>query len=157
MSNEPPPESDPSPPESELPPDPVADQADPNDPIVVQPDPPMQDETPPDPNAPGPTVTSILPNNVKVGGDDLVLSVYGTGFTEDTVILFNDSEEPTEFLDPTRVATTVKPSTASGPRIVPVTVKGASESMNFAFMPEDPGDPNTYPDSESPIGGGPLL
>lgn len=116
---------------------------------------PVQDETPKS-DEPIPTVTSILPNNVKVGGDDLVLSVYGTGFTENTVILFNNGEEPTEFVDPSRVRTTVKPSTASGPRIVPVSVKGAADSFNFAFLPEDEGDPNTYPDSESPIGGGPL-
>jgi IPT/TIG domain len=120
-----------------------------------EPEPEVQDE--PDPEEPVPTVTSILPNNVKVGGEDLVLSVYGTGFTENTVILFNNGEEPTEFVDASRVTTIVKPSTASGPAIVPVTVKGAADVMNFGFTPEDPDDPNTYPDSDSPIGGGPLV
>lgn len=138
----------------------VPDQADPDDPIVVGVEPAQDEVTPaaePDPDAPVPVVTSILPNNTKVGGDDFTLSVYGEGFTEDTVILFNDGEEPTEFVDASRVRTLVKPSTASGPAIVPVSVKGAAASMNFAFLPEDPSDPNTYPDSDSPIGGGPLV
>jgi hypothetical protein len=140
------------------------DQADPDDPIVVGTEPDTEEapvEEPPAEEAkadgPTPTVTGILPNNAKVGGDDLVLSVYGSNFTEDTKILFNNGEEPTEFVDASRVRTIVKPSTASGPAIVPITVKGASESFNFAFFPEDPGDPNTYPDSDSPIGGGPLV
>jgi hypothetical protein len=152
-------------PDEEQPPqDPVPDQADPDDPIVVEPDPlvpdeprvaPRSDEPPGD--APTPKVTGILPNNAKVGSEDFVLAVYGLNFTEDTKILFNDGEEPTEFVDATRVRTIVKPSTASGPAIVPITVVGAAESFNFAFTPEDPDDPNTYTDADSPVGGGPLV
>lgn len=135
--------------------DPVPAEADPDDTTIVSPEP----DVPPAPKADAatPKVTGILPNNVKVGGADLVLAVYGLNFTEDTKILFNGGEEETTFVDATQVTTIVEPSTASGPVIVPVTVEGAAESFNFAFLPEDEDDPNTYPDADSPIGGGPLV
>lgn len=139
--------------------DPVPDQADPDDPIVVgpEPDPPPAAPTPKEGDAVIPHVTGILPNNVKVGGEDLTLAVYGSGFSEDTVILLDGEEQPTDFVDSTRVTTIVEPSTVSGPMIIPITVAGAGEAFNFAFSPEDPSDPNTYTDADSPIGGGPLV
>lgn len=134
----------------------VPDQADPDDPIVVGAEPQADEPSPPE-DAATPVVSGILPNNAKVAGEDFVMAVYGLNFTEDTKILFNDGEEPTEFVDATRVQTIVKPSTVADPAIVPVTVVGASDSFNFAFLPADPDDPNTYPDADSPVGGGPLV
>jgi len=139
----------------------VSDQADPDDPTVVGAEPDVAPEPQAEEPAPGepatPRVTSILPNNVKCGGDDFTLAVYGTNFTEDTKILLGEDEVDTEFVDATRVTTIVLPSEVADPKMVEVSVKGAAESQTFAFMPADSEDPNTYPDADSPIGGGPLV
>jgi hypothetical protein len=83
--------------------------------------------------SPQPTVTGLNPASAAVGGPDVVLSVYGTGFTAATEILFNLGVEPTTFVSDTEVTTVVKPSTASGPVTVPVSVVGAEESAPFEF------------------------
>jgi hypothetical protein len=82
---------------------------------------------------PAVTVTGIAPISATVGGPDVTLHVYGTGFTAETVILFNLGEEPTTYLDSTEVTTLVKPSTASGPATVPVSVVGAAATVPFSF------------------------
>src|SRR5262245_25694128 len=63
-------------------------------------------------------VDSISPTNAEVGGPDLPLSVIGSGFNADTMIVFNGGDEVTTFVDSTRVMTILKPSTASGPVVV---------------------------------------
>lgn len=85
------------------------------------------------PALPAPTVTGLSQASAVVGDPDFVLSVYGTGFTDASVILFNNGEEPTTFVSEGEVTTIVKPSTASGPVVVPVSVVGAAESVSFEF------------------------
>lgn len=72
---------------------------------------------------PDATLTSIAPNTAVVGGPDVTLTVTGTNFTEDSVILWNGSPEPTVFVSPTQLTTVVRPSTASGPSTLPVRVR----------------------------------
>lgn len=85
-----------------------------------------------------PTVTALEPNTADVGGPDLTLHVRGTGFTAATVILFNGGEEPTEYVSVTEVTTVVRPSTASGPWSVPVTVVGADPATAPHFQFTEP-------------------
>jgi len=77
----------------------------------------------PGPTPPTVTLDSISPNEAEVGGADIYLVATGSGFTENSVILFNNGEEATEFIDSSQVGTTVKPSLASGPISVPVQVR----------------------------------
>ena len=60
-----------------------------------------------------------------VWGPDVTLHVQGTGFTPETVILFNGLEEPTVFVSATDVTTLVKPSLFLVPADCPVSVVGA--------------------------------
>jgi len=82
------------------------------------------------------TLESISPTEAEVGGADITLIATGSGFTEDSVILFNNGEEPTEFIDSSQVSTVVKPSLASGPVSVPVQVREGSTTtpaQTFTF------------------------
>lgn len=89
-----------------------------------------------------PTLTALDPATAVIGGADVTLTVTGTGFTENSVILFNNSPEPTTFVSDTVVTTIVKPSTASGPWTVPVTVsnraRAISNPLDFSFAYSPP-------------------
>lgn len=90
----------------------------------------------PPPELIAPTLTALTPSTAEVGGTDIVMVATGTGFTAASVIVFNGGDEPTDFLSDTEVSTTVKPSLASGPGAVPVTVRdagGASAALDFTF------------------------
>jgi hypothetical protein len=93
---------------------------------------------PPAPVGVAVTVTGLDPDTAAMDDPDLTLRVLGTGFTPDTVILFNNGEEPTVFVSDTEVTTGVKPSTASSPGRVPVSVLGAAESFDFTFTAATP-------------------
>lgn len=84
-----------------------------------------------------PTVTTLTPATAVVGGVDIVLEVNGTGFTPWSYIIWNGSAERTTYVSPTKLTTVVKPSTASGPVTVPVTVYDhgvfASPGQTFSF------------------------
>jgi hypothetical protein len=84
------------------------------------------------------TVTSLDPATAVVGGPDVTLHVHGTGFTVDTVILFNGGEELTAFVSDTEVTTLVKPSLVEMAVFVPVSVVGAVDSFPFEFTEAEP-------------------
>lgn len=87
----------------------------------------------PTPTRPGSVVTVLLPDTAVVGGADLTLRVRGENFTPSTNVLWNGAEEPSEYVSQDEITTVVKPSTASGPGVVPVGAVGASESLDFTF------------------------
>lgn len=84
-----------------------------------------------------PHLTELDPDTAVVGGDDLVMHVRGTGFTPQSVIVFNGGDERTTYVSATELTTIVKPSTASGPWTVPVTVRNpyapVSDPRDFTF------------------------
>ena len=80
-----------------------------------------------------PVLNSISPNNAVIGGEDLTMEVIGSGFLEESVIVFNGGEEPTTFVSATRLTTIVKPSTATTPGTYPVGVVGADGEASFTF------------------------
>jgi hypothetical protein len=83
-----------------------------------------------------PTVTSIEPDSAEMGSEDLEMVVTGTGFTENSVIVFNGGDEPTTFVSETEVSTGVKPSTAGVAGSYPVLVRNGqiqSNSATFSF------------------------
>jgi hypothetical protein len=63
--------------------------------------------------------------------------VSGGGFTEESVIVWNGGDEPTTYVSKSALTTGVKPSTASGPITIPVTVRNgeltAAETVDFSF------------------------
>jgi IPT/TIG domain len=91
---------------------------------------------PPEPG-PAPTLDSLKPAEAALGDPDLAVSCQGSGFTAESVIVFNGGDEPTTFVDDTEVTTVVKPSTATVAGSFPVSVRNAdrqqTEPLNFTF------------------------
>jgi IPT/TIG domain len=89
----------------------------------------------PEPGEPA-TLTALSPQTAVVGDADLTMTATGTGFTADSVIVFNGGEEQTTFVSETELTTGVKPSLASGAGDVPVLVRtaaGDTAPLNFTF------------------------
>jgi hypothetical protein len=91
---------------------------------------------PPEPPA-LPTLTSLSPNTAVAGApDDIVMSAIGTGFTPQSIIVFNGFSEPTTFVSDTEVTTGVKPSLFVVPAVCPVEVHTGttvSGPIDFTF------------------------
>jgi len=91
---------------------------------------------PPEPPA-APTLDSLSPATA-VAGDatDITMSAIGTGFTADSIIMFNGLPEPTTFVSDTEVTTGVKPSLFVVPAVCPVEVHTVSQiagPLDFSF------------------------
>jgi hypothetical protein len=84
-----------------------------------------------------PTVTSLSPNSSRVNGPDFTLTVVGTEFHPNSVILFNNEEKETTYVSLTEVTTDISPFTATGSFNAPVCVKNGnlvSNSVVFRFI-----------------------
>jgi hypothetical protein len=82
-----------------------------------------------------PTVTSLVPNTAQVGDPSFTLRVIGTGFTADSVIVFNGLDEPTTLVSETEVTTGVNMTVWTAPSApLPVAVRtGAIVSNEVPF------------------------
>jgi hypothetical protein len=104
--------------------------------------PPAAESTPPEPpiTGPAPVVSALMPDTAVLGDPDFTLSVRGTGFTEESVIMFAGQPEPIVFVSDTEVTTVVKPSLGWGAVAVQVSVKNpdGQESNALAFVFTEP-------------------
>lgn len=83
-----------------------------------------------------PTIDHLHPDSAPSGGSDIRLYVHGTGFTSESVIVFNDNEEPTVMESSNILSTGVRPSLFVVPAVVEVKVKTGDEessALNFTF------------------------
>jgi hypothetical protein len=81
-----------------------------------------------------PEIDGLFPNSAPAGGSDLRLYVHGTGFTGESIIVFNDVEEPTT-LDATGVLSTgVRAGMFEVPAEVEVKVKTGDEESNILLF-----------------------
>ena len=87
---------------------------------------------------PAPTVSHIEPMSASITGDDFEGHVRGTGFTEDTVIIWNGAEEPTRFVDATDVWTTVVPSVVTAPTVLDVYVLDKGQASGIVQFTREP-------------------
>lgn len=101
-----------------------------------------------DSSAPAPTLTSLSPNTAELGSAVALVTLTGTGFTRNSVIVWNGGDEPTDYVSPTQVTTYVRPSTASTPGGYPVLVRDGprrTAPQTFTFTepapPEAPEEP----------------
>jgi hypothetical protein len=86
-----------------------------------------------------PEVNELAPDTAVSGGPDVTMIVDGTGFTADSVIVFDGHDEPTTFISDTQVSTGVKPSLFVVPAECPVSVRNGAQSSNeltFTFTAE---------------------
>jgi hypothetical protein len=100
----------------------------------------------PQPPNPVPTLTSISPPSVDVGGPSFTLTVTGSGFVASSRILWNGSYVSTAFVDSTTLTGSISYWDVSSPRTATITVSnptpggGTSSPLTFtARRPEQPG------------------
>jgi hypothetical protein len=89
-----------------------------------------------------PTITALDPTSVESGAVDIVLTVSGENFNENSVIIFGIHDEPTTLTPDGTLTTGVKP-VLFAPATVPVSVRNGpahSQSLDFTFT-EPAGDP----------------
>lgn len=85
-----------------------------------------------------PRVTGLDPTSMNVPGPDAPIMVTGSGFTEESVIIWNGADEVTEFVSATKLRTTVKVSIVEAPLpfTLPVQVRNEdqiSNALDFTF------------------------
>ena len=81
-----------------------------------------------------PVLSAISPNTAELNAPDVTMTCTGTGFTEDSVIVFAGNDEPIVFVSDTEISTVVKPSLGWGAVAVPVLVRnGTAESASLDF------------------------
>lgn len=86
---------------------------------------------------PPPVLTSLNPNTILLGSPSFDIIVHGSGFTQESVIVFNGFEEPTTYISASEVSTGVNMDVWAAPAVVPVGVvdsRGSlSNTINFTF------------------------
>lgn len=90
-------------------------------------------------DAAAPVITNLNPESMEVPGPDAPITVTGTGFKEDSVIVWSDADEVTEFVSDTELRTLVKVSTVEAPLPHTLTVEvrngdAKSNSLVFTFV-----------------------
>lgn len=91
------------------------------------------------PGATTPVVTGLEPAECRIGDESFTVAVIGTGFLPSSVMVFAGQDEPTTFVDPTRVTTGVNMDVWHGPDTVKVSVRNGdvmSNEVDFTFHPE---------------------
>ncbi len=93
------------------------------------------EEPPPAPVDP-PTLTELVPAMAFVGGEDITITITGTGFTPDTVLVWNGADDTCTFVSDTELTTLVKVSLSTVAVDVPVAVRNGdvtSNELSFSF------------------------
>lgn len=80
---------------------------------------------------PPPVIISLAPSTAVSGSTDFELTVVGTGFTPESVIVFAHQDEPTDYFGPDTLRTGVKPSLFV-PATVGVHVRNADGQTSFS-------------------------
>jgi hypothetical protein len=84
-----------------------------------------------------PVVNSLNPGSTTIGDPSFDIHVIGTGFTPESVIVFNGFDEPTTYVSATDVSTGVNMDVWLAPATVPVAVRTGdilSDAVNFVFQ-----------------------
>jgi hypothetical protein len=75
-------------------------------------------------------LTALEPSSASITDADFEGHVRGSGFTEDTVIIWNGAEENTRFVDSTDVWTIVVPSVVTAPTVLNVYVRNGDGQVS---------------------------
>jgi len=77
-----------------------------------------------------PVVTAVDPDECTIGDEDFDIFVHGTGFGEDSVIVFAGQDEPTDLEDDGSLSTGIDMSLWQGADTVKVSVKNGDKTSN---------------------------
>lgn len=86
---------------------------------------------------PGPTVSSLQPDEAFTGQSGFTLTVTGSGFTQQSVIEWNGSARPTTYLSASALSTDVAASDVAQPSTVQITVSNQAANTpdsNFLYF-----------------------
>jgi concanavalin A-like lectin/glucanase superfamily protein len=90
---------------------------------------------------PTPATNTVTPSTIAAGSSATVLEVSGTGFTADSVVLWDDAPRATAFVSPTLLRATILELDLAETRAVPITVfnappiGGTSNAQTVAICP----------------------
>ena len=73
------------------------------------------------------TLTSISPSAVLAGGPGFTLTLTGTNFSKNSIVIFNSSAQPTTFVSPTQLTATIDASMLVTPEQGIITVESSSQ------------------------------
>jgi len=73
------------------------------------------------------TLTSISPSAVVAGGAGFTLTLTGTNFTKNSIVIFNQSAQPTTFVSPTQLTASINANMLVTPEEGSVTVESSSQ------------------------------
>jgi outer membrane protein assembly factor BamB len=74
------------------------------------------------------TLTSISPSGVVAGSSGFTLTLTGTKFSKDSVVIFNSSPQPTTFVSPTQLTASIAANMLVTPEEGVVTVESSSQA-----------------------------
>ena len=83
---------------------------------------------------PPPVVTALEPDTVVLGSPSFTITVRGTGFALDAVIVWNGSDEATTYVSPTELTTGVNMATAMVAIAVPVAVRNGDGALSNEIL-----------------------
>jgi outer membrane protein assembly factor BamB len=81
------------------------------------------------------TLTSISPSAVVAGAAGFTLALTGTGFSTNSVVVFNQTAQPTTFVSPTQLTATINASMLVTPEEGSVTVESSSQEYAQVSAP----------------------
>ncbi|HWX30249.1 MAG TPA: IPT/TIG domain-containing protein [Steroidobacteraceae bacterium] len=73
------------------------------------------------------TLTGISPSAVLAGGAGFTLTLTGTNFSKNSIVIFNQSPQPTTFVSSTQLTATIDAATLVTPEQGSVTVESSSQ------------------------------
>lgn len=73
------------------------------------------------------TLTSISPSAIVAGSAGFTLTLTGTNFSKNSIVIFNQSPQPTTFVSPTQLTATIDASMLVTPEMGSVTVESSSQ------------------------------
>ena len=77
-----------------------------------------------------PQITGLEPASASITDPDFEGHIRGLNFTEDSVIVWNNADEPTRFIDSTNIWTTVVPSVVTAPTVLDVYVRNGDGQVS---------------------------
>lgn len=101
-----------------------------------------------------PVLTALLPAQAMAGGNDVTITLNGSGFTDTSVLVWNGADDTMDFISATEATTVVKTSLSTEAIACSVAVRNGVELSNeltFYITEDVPPTPLPKPEeSESP-------
>jgi len=75
-------------------------------------------------------IVQIVPQSVSAGDQNFTLTVNGTGFSNNSVVYWQNLAQPTAFVNPNQVLANIPASQVAFPAMIPVYVRTNNQQSN---------------------------